>query len=110
VNARLPYIFLTARLAHYLKVLQRENIGACKSASVLEGELNTWLKSLVTEMQNPGPELAATHPLSQGSVTVTENPDNPGFFRVALSVTPHFQVEGIDVNLSLVSKMPQAKS
>jgi type VI secretion system protein ImpC len=110
VNARLPYIFLTARLAHYLKVLQRENIGACKSASVLEGELNSWLKGLVTEMQNPGPELAATHPLSQGSVTVSENPENPGFFRVALSVTPHFQVEGIDVNLSLVSKMPQAKN
>jgi type VI secretion system protein ImpC len=40
---------------------------------------------------------------------VGENPDNPGFFRVALSVMPHFQVEGIDVSLSLVSKMPQGK-
>jgi type VI secretion system protein ImpC len=60
-------------------------------------------------MKNPGPELAATHPLSYGKVTVGENPDNPGFFRVALSVMPHFQVEGIDVSLSLVSKMPQGK-
>ena len=109
INARLPYIFLTARLAHYLKVLQRENIGATKAASTLEQELNNWIKGLVTEMKNPGPELAATHPLSQGKVTVAENPDNPGFFRVVLSVMPHFQVEGIDVSLSLVSKMPQAK-
>jgi type VI secretion system protein ImpC len=109
VNARLPYIFLTARLAHYLKVLQRENIGASKSAGVLEVELNNWIKGLVTEMENPGPELAATHPLSYGQVTVTENPDNPGFFKVALSVVPHFQVEGVNVNLSLVSKMPAAK-
>jgi len=109
VNARLPYIFLTARLAHYLKVLQRENIGASKSAGVLEAELNNWIKGLVTEMENPGPELAATHPLSYGNVTVAENPDNPGFFKVTLSVVPHFQVEGVNVNLSLVSKMPAAK-
>ncbi|MCB9495712.1 MAG: type VI secretion system contractile sheath large subunit [Fibrobacteria bacterium] len=109
INARLPYIFLTSRLAHYLKVIQRENIGATKSATALEQELNTWISGLVTEMQNPGPELAATHPLSYGKVSVTENPDNPGFFRVAMSVIPHFQVEGIDVSLSLVSKMPQGK-
>ncbi|MDR2594734.1 MAG: type VI secretion system contractile sheath large subunit [Fibromonadaceae bacterium] len=109
VNSRLPYIFLTARLAHYLKVLQRENIGASKSASVLEAELNNWIKELVTEMKNPGPELAATHPLSFGQVTVVENSDNPGFFKVTLSVIPHFQVEGVNVNLSLVSKMPAAK-
>jgi len=109
VNSRLPYIFLTARLAHYLKVLQRENIGASKSAGVLEAELNNWIKELVTEMENPGPELAATHPLSFGQVVVAENPDNPGFFKVTLSVIPHFQVEGVNVNLSLVSKMPAAK-
>ncbi|MDR2581951.1 MAG: type VI secretion system contractile sheath large subunit [Fibromonadaceae bacterium] len=109
VNSRLPYIFLTARLAHYLKVLQRENIGTSKSAGVLEAELNNWIKELVTEMKNPGPELAATHPLSFGQVTVAENPDNPGFFKVILSVIPHFQVEGVNVNLSLVSKMPAAK-
>ncbi|MGL1900519.1 MAG: type VI secretion system contractile sheath large subunit [Fibrobacterales bacterium] len=109
INARLPYILLTSRLAHYLKVLQRENIGATKSATVLQQELNTWLSGLVTEMQNPSPELAATHPLSYGEVTVEENEDNPGFFKVGMSVIPHFQVEGINVNLSLVSKMPQGK-
>ncbi len=53
INARLPYIFLASRIAHYLKVLQRENIGATKDASTIELELNTWLKGLVTEMENP---------------------------------------------------------
>lgn len=109
INVRLPYIFLTARLAHYLKVLQRENIGATKNAALLEQELNNWIQTLVTEMKNPGPDLAASHPLSYGRVTVAENPDNPGFYRVALAVIPHFQVEGIDVSLSLVSQMPQGK-
>ncbi|EOE0256714.1 TPA: type VI secretion system contractile sheath domain-containing protein, partial [Enterobacter hormaechei] len=27
INARLPYIFLLSRIAHYLKLIQRENIG-----------------------------------------------------------------------------------
>lgn len=109
VNARLPYIFLTSRIAHYLKVLQRENIGAAKSADVLQQELNTWLKELVTEMKNPGPELVANHPLSFAEVRVEPYADNPGFYRVALTIVPHFQVEGIDVSLSLVGQMPAQK-
>jgi type VI secretion system protein ImpC len=109
INARLPYIFLTSRIAHYLKVIQRETIGATKSSEVLEQELNTWLKGLVTQMKNPGPDLVATHPLHFAEVKVLPSIDNPGFYQVQLTLVPHFQVEGIDVSLSLISKMPSAK-
>lgn len=109
INSRLPYIFLTSRLAHYLKVIQRENIGATKNATALQEELNNWIKNLVTEMKAPSPSVAAQRPLSAAKVTVSEIADNPGFFRVAMAVSPHFQVEGIDVNLQLVSQMPKAK-
>lgn len=106
INARLPYIFLVSRIAHYLKVLQRENIGSSKTRKELERELNDWLQSLVTKMKNPDPDLIATHPLQDGAVTVEPIPENPGYYRVAMAVTPHFQVEGIDVSLSLVSQLP----
>jgi len=106
INARLPYIFLVSRIAHYLKVLQRENIGSSKTRQDLEQELNDWLQSLVTKMKNPDPELIATHPLQDGKVSVEPVPDNPGYYRVGMSVTPHFQVEGFDVSLSLVSQLP----
>ncbi|MFW5813142.1 MAG: type VI secretion system contractile sheath large subunit [Fibrobacterota bacterium] len=109
INSRLPYIFLISRIAHYLKVIQRENIGSTKSRMVLQEELTNWIKKLVTEMNDPGPELIATHPLKAAQVTVSEVEDNPGFFRVGLSVMPHFQIEGIDINLSLVSQIPKAK-
>jgi type VI secretion system protein ImpC len=109
VNSRLPYIFLVSRIAHYLKVIQRENIGTTKSKAVLQDELNKWVKSLVTEMPDPGPELIATHPLKAAEVAVNEIADNPGFFSVSLAVMPHFQIEGIDINLSLVSQMPKGK-
>jgi type VI secretion system protein ImpC len=109
INSRLPYIFLVSRIAHYLKVIQRENIGSTKNKVVLQNELNTWITNLVTEMNDPGPELISTHPLKAAEVTVNEIEDNPGFYRVNLSVMPHFQIEGIDINLSLVSQMPKGK-
>ncbi|MBJ9294376.1 type VI secretion system contractile sheath large subunit [Citrobacter werkmanii] len=110
INARLPYIFLLSRIAHYLKLIQRENIGTTKDRRLLELELNTWVRSLVTEMTDPGDALQASHPLRDARVVVEDIEDNPGFFRVRLYAVPHFQVEGMDINLSLVSQMPKAKS
>jgi type VI secretion system protein ImpC len=110
VNARLPYIFLLSRIAHYLKLIQREKIGTTKDRRLLELELNTWVKSLVTEMTDPGDDLQTSHPLRDATVTVEDIADNPGFFRIKLFIVPHFQVEGMDINLSLVSQMPKAKS
>lgn len=110
INARLPYIFLLSRIAHYLKLIQRENIGTTKDRRVLEQELNRWVRGLVTEMTDPSDDLRASHPLRNASVTVEDIDDNPGFFRVKLYAVPHFQVEGMDINLSLVSQMPKAKA
>ncbi len=110
INARLPYIFLLSRIAHYLKLIQRENIGTTKDRRLLELELNTWVRGLVTEMTDPGDALQASHPLRDANVVVEDIEDNPGFFRVKLFAVPHFQVEGMDVNLSLVSRMPKAKA
>jgi type VI secretion system protein ImpC len=106
INARLPYIFLSSRIAHYLKVLQRENIGSNKNRTELERELNEWMQTLVTKMNSPGPELVATHPLREGKVIVDVIPENPGFYRMTLLIMPHFQIEGVDVRLSLVAQMP----
>ncbi|MCG5509250.1 type VI secretion system contractile sheath large subunit [Ectothiorhodospira lacustris] len=109
INARLPYVFLVSRISHYLKILQRENIGAAKSRQTLEDELNQWLQGLVTRMRNPDPALVATHPLRDGRVTVEEIPENPGFYAVTLQVMPHFQIEGVDVRLSLLARMPRSR-
>lgn len=109
INARLPYLFLVSRISHYLKVLQRENIGTSKSRQVLENELNEWLQTLVTKMKDPEPELIATHPLKDGQIIVEEIPENPGYFSITLYVVPHFQIEGMDVKLNLVAQMPKSE-
>lgn len=106
INARLPYLFLISRIAHYLKVMQRERIGSQKNANELANELNAWLKTLITKMHHPSPELLSTHPLRDGYVEVTELTAAPGYYQVQLYAQPHFQVEGIDVTLNLTAQLP----
>lgn len=109
INSRLPYVLLTSRLGHYLKVIQRENIGSSKNRMEIESQLNEWMQTLVTRMNKPGPELAAKHPLREGKVIVEEIADNPGFYKVSVYAVPHFQIEGVDVKLSLVGHIPKGK-
>ncbi len=49
------------------------------------------MRSLVTEMTDPGDELQASHPLRDAKVVVEDIEDNPGFFRVKLFAVPHFR-------------------
>lgn len=107
VNARLPYIMLASRLAHYLKVLQRENIGSTKDKNRIQDELNRWLKTLITETPNPSESIIARYPLRAGQVFVEEIEENPGFYKVSMMFQPHFQVEGMDISLQMVGKMPK---
>jgi type VI secretion system protein ImpC len=109
INARLPYIFLSSRIAHYLKVIQRENIGSVKDRTKIEKELNTWIKGLIIGMKDPSEQQIAKYPLRDAQVKVYDIEENPGFFRVEMMIMPHFQIEGMDISLSLVGKMPKGK-
>ena len=84
----------------------RENIGRVDNKETLEEGLNSWLKTHVTEMPNPPPALTAKRPLRYGKITVEDIEDNPGFFRVEMTIQPHFQIEGVDINITMVGKMP----
>lgn len=109
LSANLPYLFLVSRLSHYLKVMQREVIGSQKEKEDLQEDLNRWIRGLVTEDVSPTAEQKAKFPLREASVEVTESPDSPGFYHVSMKVRPHFQVEGVNVDLSLVSRLPNNK-
>ena len=107
--ANLPYLFLASRLSHYLKVIQRENIGAAKEKDDLQKELDAWIQKLVTKMPGAGAQLKAERPLRDAQIIVEDLPESPGWYDVKMFVRPHFQVEGVNVELSLVSKMPKAE-
>jgi len=108
-SGSLPYLFLVSRLAHYQKVIQREHVGLISDGKKMEKELSTWLKKLVTQMPNPDKKLRARYPLRDASVKVEEDPANPGFFSVSMVLKPHMQLEGVNAELTLISKLPRNK-
>lgn len=105
LGLQIPYMFIISRLAHYLKVIQREHIGTWKERSDLEQELNTWIRQYVSDMDNPLPGVRSRRPLRQAEVFVEEVPGEPGWYRVSLKVRPHFKYMGAYFTLSLVGKL-----
>ncbi len=105
LGTQLPYIYVVSRLAHYIKVIQRENIGTWKERNDLEAELNTWIRQYVADMDNPAPGVRSRRPLRQAEVTVSDVEGDPGWYRVGLKVRPHFKYMGASFTLSLVGKL-----
>jgi type VI secretion system protein ImpC len=105
LGAQLPYMFIVCRLAHYLKVLQREEIGRHLERADLERELNDWLRQYISDMDNPAAAVRGKRPLRQARVAVTEVPGQAGWYRAHLQLQPHLKYMGASFTLSLVGKL-----
>jgi type VI secretion system protein ImpC len=105
LGTQLPYMFIMTRLSHYLKVLQREQIGTWKERSDLERELNTWIGQYVADMDDPAPGVRSRRPLRKAAIVVSDVEGQPGWYRVNLKVRPHFKYMGAAFELSLVGKL-----
>lgn len=105
LGTELPYLFIVSRLAHYIKVLQRENIGSWKSRGELETELNNWIRQYISDQENPSADVRSRRPLRRAQITVEDVEGEAGWYRVKMSIQPHFKYMGADFTLSLVGKL-----
>ncbi len=105
LGTQLPYLFIVNRLAHYLKVMQREQIGSWKERADLERELNQWINQYVADVEAPSAHVRNTRPLRQAQITVEEVAGEAGFYKVGLKVRPHFKYMGASFTLSLAGKL-----
>src|SRR3954470_9636910 len=109
LKSRLPYMFAVSRFAHYLKCMVRDKIGSTKE----KDELRRWLQEWITEYVDGNPatsseETKARRPLAAAQVEVYENEENPGYYMARFYLRPHYQLEAMDIGLSLVSRLPAA--
>ena len=111
-NARLatqlPYIFSTARIAHYLKAMMRDKIGSFTSRSECERFLNTWISNYVTPDDSASPEVKAQFPLRDARIEVVDVAGKPGAYKAVAFLRPHFQLDELTVSLRLVAELPQS--
>jgi type VI secretion system protein ImpC len=108
LGTQLPYLLVVNRLAHYLKVLQREQIGSWKDRATLQDELQRWLSQFVSDMESPSAAVRNTRPLRRAEITVEDVPGEAGWYRVGMKVIPHFKYMGASFTLSLVGKLDRA--
>ncbi|HKE46311.1 MAG TPA: type VI secretion system contractile sheath large subunit [Steroidobacteraceae bacterium] len=111
LSARLPYLFASCRFAHYLKCMVRDKIGSFKERADMERFLSDWIQQYV--LPNPGTvgdEMKAKRPLAGAEVKVEEIEGNPGYYAAKFHLRPHYQLEGVNVTLSLVSRLPSQKT
>ncbi len=108
LRSRLPYMFATSRFAHYLKCMVRDKVGS----TMEEDQLTRWLQEWINQYVDGSPltsteQTKARKPLAAASVTIRPDEENPGYYAARFLLRPHYQLEGMDVSLSLVSRLPQ---
>jgi type VI secretion system protein ImpC len=96
LGTQLPYLFIITRLAHYIKVVQREQIRSWTGGADLESRLNEWISQYVSDCGN-------RRLLRLARITVEEVEGDP--YQVHIKVRPHFKYMGADFTLSLVYQL-----
>ena len=108
--ARLPYLFACCRFAHYLKCIVRDKVGSFKERDEMQRWLQDWIMNYVDgDPAHSSDDTKARRPLSAAEVVVEEVEGNPGYYTSKFFLRPHYQLEGLNVSLRLVSKLPSAK-
>ena len=106
LGARLPYIFACSRFAHYLKKMVRNKIGSNMERDEVQRWLGSWIQNYVNNDANADDTKKARRPLAEAKVEVRDDEENPGQYNARFFLRPHYQLEGVNVSLRLVSKLP----
>lgn len=106
LSARLPYVFMVSRFAHYLKKMIYDWVGTNKERPQLVAELNQWIMQYASDPSS-AEDVKRQKPLADARIEVTEVEGRPGYYEAKAYLRPHIQLEGIDVNLGVVSRLPQ---
>jgi type VI secretion system protein ImpC len=105
LGTQLPYMFIISRISHYLKVMQREQIGTWKERLDLELELNNWLGNYVSDVEVASASVRARRPLRQAKVSVSEVAGAAGWYRIELQIRPHLKYMGASFQLNLLGRL-----
>lgn len=108
LGAQLPYLFIASRFAHYLKALRHDRLDELHERDDIERALNAWIREHVADTDDTDPELRARRPLRSARVAVEEVERQHGWYRMTLTLRPHFDFEGAPFELTLVGKLDRA--
>lgn len=100
------YMINVSRFAHYMKVMIRNMIGSPSNITSIQQYLSGWISQYVLLNDTTDLALNAKYPLKGAKVTVADHPGRPGYYLAIVHIKPSFQLEGIQISLRLVGKLP----
>ncbi|WP_211100112.1 type VI secretion system contractile sheath large subunit [Azospirillum palustre] len=106
LSAMLPYMLVSSRFAHYLKVMLRDKIGSFTTRGNVQSYLNTWIGNYILLDDDASQDMKARFPLREARVDVYEVPGRPGVYRANVFLRPHFQLEELSASIRLVAELP----
>ncbi|MFN0113205.1 MAG: type VI secretion system contractile sheath large subunit [Paracoccaceae bacterium] len=110
LSANLPYLFPVCRFAHYLKAIARDKVGTFKERGDMQKWLSEWINRYVLQSTaGADDKLKARRPLAKAEVQVDSVEGRPGYYNARFYLRPHYQLEGINASLRLVSELPSVK-
>jgi type VI secretion system protein ImpC len=109
LSAGLPYIMASSRIAHFLKVIARDKIGAKLERGDVEDYLKRWISDYVCVDPKPSPEMKAKYPLAEARIEVREIPGKPGAYDAVAWLRPWLFFEELNTSLRLVANIPKLK-
>lgn len=101
----MSYTFSISRIAHYIKCIMRDNIGSSANAAYIQSQIDGWISRFVTTVVNPDDLTLRYFPFKAYSLSVNEVPGKVGWYHCNLSVLPHIQFEGMDVDLRVDARL-----
>ena len=97
----LSYTLSITRIAHYVKRMVRDYIGSTADGPYIQDMLSRWLIEYVTTVTNPDDLTLLYYPFQAVQVEVTPKPGPLGWYNCIISILPHIQFQGMDVELRL---------
>jgi len=103
--SNLTYTLSVSRIAHYLKAIMRDNIGSNADATYISSQIDRWISKYVTTIVNPDDLTLRYYPFRAYSLSVVPIPGKIGWYKCDLSILPHIQFEGLDVDLRVDARL-----
>jgi type VI secretion system protein ImpC len=83
----------------------RDNIGSTAHAQYIHNQIDSWVSRYVTALVNPDDLTLRYYPFKAYNLSVEEVPGRLGWYKCDLSILPHVQFEGMDVDLRIDARL-----
>jgi len=101
----LSYTYSISRIAHYIKCIMRDNIGSTADAAYIQTQIDRWISRYVTTLVNPDDLTLRYYPFKAYKLEVNPIAGRVGWYHCNLSILPHIQFEGLNVDLRVDARL-----